>query len=196
VREAVVLAREDQPGDQRLVAYLVADAGARLEPAALRAELAVGLAEYMLPSAYVTLDRLPLNQNGKLDRRALPAPAQSALATREYAEPLGLVEQAMAGIWQDLLGVERVGRHDHFFELGGHSLLAVQLLTRVSGLFEVELALKDLFKYPVLEQLADIVTGLQLAQYADEDMKDQGEDLASMSEQELLAILAEGSANE
>jgi amino acid adenylation domain-containing protein len=157
VREAVVLAREDVPGDKRLVAYLVAQDGATLDASALRNALAGVLAEYMMPSAFVTLDSLPLTANGKLDRRALPAPDQSALATREYVAPEGAIEQALAAIWQELLGVERVGRHDHFFELGGHSLLAVQMVSRLRQRLDIELPLRALFAQPTLEGLATAV---------------------------------------
>ncbi|WP_240326468.1 AMP-binding enzyme, partial [Pseudomonas syringae] len=123
VREAVVIAREDNPGEsasRRLVAYVCGEPTSAEE---LRARLLDRLPEYMVPSAFVQMDTLPLTTNGKLDRRALPAPGQDALASRAYEAPQGEVEQAIAGIWQELLHVERVGRHDGFLELGGHSLL-------------------------------------------------------------------------
>ncbi|WP_139837541.1 non-ribosomal peptide synthetase, partial [Xenorhabdus beddingii] len=132
VREAVVLAREAVSGEKtadqkRLVAYLRPQEGVELVPADLRRQLARHLAEYMLPSAFVTLEAFPLTPNGKLDRQALPAPDAFALITRGYEAPLGETETALARIWQDLLGLDRVGRHDHFFELGGHSLMIVSL---------------------------------------------------------------------
>ncbi|HEV2146936.1 MAG TPA: amino acid adenylation domain-containing protein, partial [Longimicrobiaceae bacterium] len=128
VREAVVVAREDAPGDRRLVAYLVGEA---LEPEALRAHLAERLPEYMVPGAYMQVERLPLTPNGKLDRSALPAPEADAYARQGYEPPVGEVEQGLAEIWAEVLKVERVGRWDHFFDLGGHSLLAVQVASRV-----------------------------------------------------------------
>ncbi|MCV4265956.1 AMP-binding enzyme, partial [Pseudomonas capsici] len=131
VREAVVIAREDVPGDKRLVAYVIAEEGADPSAADLRDQLLQSLAEHMLPSAFVMLESLPLTTNGKLDRKVLPAPDQSALASRAYEAPQGKVETAIAELWQELLGVEQVGRHDHFFELGGHSLLAVKLIERM-----------------------------------------------------------------
>ncbi|MGO4779327.1 phosphopantetheine-binding protein, partial [Lysobacter sp. 2RAB21] len=129
VREAAVIAREDQPGDQRLVAYLVGDEVP--DTPELRAALARELPDYMVPAAYVMLARLPLTSNGKLDRNALPAPEGDAYAQRAYEEPQGPVETALAQIWAELLQVERVGRQDHFFELGGHSLLALQMTARL-----------------------------------------------------------------
>jgi acyl carrier protein len=150
----------------------------------------------MMPSAFVALDSLPLTANGKLDRRALPAPDQSVLAIREYVEPIGATEQALAAIWQELLGVPRVGRHDHFFELGGHSLLAVQLLLRMRQTYEIKVFLKDLFNKPILWKLADLATSLQLQFYLEEDVADIDDDLESLSESELLAILSKGEAIE
>jgi amino acid adenylation domain-containing protein len=128
VAEAVVLAREDQPGDKRLVAYLT---GNPAEPAALRSELSQYLADYMVPSAFVRLERFPLTASGKLDRNAFPAPEQDAVVTRAYEAPQGDTEAILARVWTELLGLERVGRHDHFFELGGHSLLIVTLIERL-----------------------------------------------------------------
>ncbi|HEX8432346.1 MAG TPA: amino acid adenylation domain-containing protein, partial [Longimicrobium sp.] len=154
VGETVVLAREDAPGAKRLVAYYTGAA----EADALHKQLSASLPEYMVPAAYVRLDRLPLTPNGKVDRKALPAPEGDAFATRGYEAPLGDSERAVAEIWSEVLGVERVGRWDHFFELGGHSLLAVRLISRVRQALGVEVALGDLFARPVL---ADFASGLR-----------------------------------
>ncbi|MGO0999604.1 amino acid adenylation domain-containing protein [Lysobacter sp. CA196] len=131
VAEAVVIAREDSPGDQRLVAYVLPHDGATPQPGELREALARELAEYMLPSAFVVVEAWPLTANGKLDRRALPSPDASAVAARAYEAPQGEAELAVAEVWQGLLGIERVGRHDQFFALGGHSLLAMVLIERL-----------------------------------------------------------------
>ncbi|NWB51250.1 AMP-binding enzyme, partial [Pseudomonas gingeri] len=132
VHEAVVTAREDIPGDKRLVAYYtLADGHTSVEIDSLRRHLQEKLPEYMVPAIYVVLDKLPLTPNGKLDRKALPAPDSDALVRRGYEAPQGETEIALAQIWADLLKVEQVGRHDHFFELGGHSLLAVSLIGRM-----------------------------------------------------------------
>ncbi|WP_200552224.1 amino acid adenylation domain-containing protein [Kosakonia sp. LAM2021] len=156
VRDAVVIAREETPGDKRLVAYLLAEAGHTPEPARLRQQLAQSMAEYMLPAAFVTLESFPLTPNGKLDRRALPAPGRAALVTRGDDAPAGEVEKTLAAIWCELLGLSQVGRHDNFFELGGHSLLAVQLLNRMAKTgFAISLA--TLFANPSLAQLAGVI---------------------------------------
>ncbi len=126
VQEAIVLVRETAPDDKRLIAYIQPQSGVKLSPSALRQQLAQHLAEYMLPSAFVTLDAFPLTANGKIDRQAFPAPDQSAIVVRDYEAPQGEIETALAQIWQELLGLERVSRHDHFFELGGHSLLILK----------------------------------------------------------------------
>ncbi|WP_267109499.1 phosphopantetheine-binding protein, partial [Xanthomonas sacchari] len=157
--------------------------------AELREHLAHVLPEYMLPAAFVTLPAFPLTPNGKRDRKALPAPDHTALATKPYEAPQGPTEPIIAEIWQDLLGVERVGRHDHFFELGGHSLLATQFVARVRECMEIELPLKALFMQPTLIDIADVITELQLALYEEDDIHDIDSDLATLVESELLAML-------
>ncbi|NWB64026.1 AMP-binding protein, partial [Pseudomonas sp. F1002] len=118
LQEAVVLAREDQPGQPRLVAYFTENPQFEpLEVGAIRAHLVAHLPDYMVPVAYVKLDALPLTANGKLDRKALPKPDLAAVFTREYEAPHGDIETVLAQIWADVLQVERVGRQDHFFEL-------------------------------------------------------------------------------
>ncbi|WDU65418.1 amino acid adenylation domain-containing protein [Pseudomonas poae] len=154
VKDAVVLAREDEPGDKRLVAYYTAPAALDIE--ALRAHLQARLPDYMVPSAYVWLELLPLTANGKLDRKGLPVPDQSALLSRGYEAPEGEVEQLLAQIWQDVLKLERVGRHDHFFELGGHSLLAVSLIERMRQV-GLSADVRVLFSQPSLAALAAAV---------------------------------------
>jgi aryl carrier-like protein len=153
VREAVVLAREDAPGDKRLVAYVV---GEPVPTEALRAHVASALPEYMVPAAYVQLDALPLTPNGKLDRRALPAPSDTAFAQHAHEAPQGELESTLASIWSELLGVQRIGRRDDFFALGGHSLLAVRLIERMRRL-GWQLEVRSLFTSPTLCALAATV---------------------------------------
>ncbi|MGA4393165.1 amino acid adenylation domain-containing protein, partial [Ralstonia nicotianae] len=161
VREAAVLAREDAPGEPRLVAYYIAEPGAEVEASALRRHMQAQLPEHMVPAAYVRLAHLPLTPNGKLDRRALPAPAADAYARRRYVAPQGDVETMLAELWQDLLGVERVGRHDDFFELGGHSLLAMSLMARMDEL-GLSADVRVLFTQPTLAGLAAEVEPMEI----------------------------------
>ncbi len=160
VREARVLAREDANQGKRLVAYLIPKAGAVLQVAALRKQLGATLPDYMIPSAFVSLHAYPLTANGKLDQDALPAPDLDAMSERGYAVPEGATEMALAQIFQELLGLERVGRSDSFFELGGHSLLAAQLVSRVRQQLGGDLMLRELFSHPTVEELARVVGGL------------------------------------
>ena len=152
VREAVVVAREDSPGDKRLAAYWTGNE--ELSAEGLRAHLAASLPDYMVPAAYMRLDALPLTPNGKLDRKALPAPEGAAFASRGYEAPRGEAEETLARLWAELLKVERVGRHDNFFELGGHSLLAVKLISRLRRALGIEIPLAALFAHPVLADFA------------------------------------------
>ncbi|KAF1006890.1 MAG: Tyrocidine synthase 3 [Luteibacter sp.] len=156
VREATVLAREDVPGERRLVAYVVPTAGVTLEASSLRDALAAVLPGYMVPVAYVTLSALPLTANGKVDRRGLPAPDDAAYAQRAYEAPEGEVEIALARLWSELLGVERVGRQDDFFDLGGHSLLAVRMTSRLRQRSGLDVPVSAVFMHPTLREFARI----------------------------------------
>jgi amino acid adenylation domain-containing protein/non-ribosomal peptide synthase protein (TIGR01720 family) len=151
VREAVVLDRP-APGGRQLVGYVVAEPGATLDAAAVRSVLQQRLPEHMLPAAIVVLDAMPLTPNGKLDRKALPAPeaAQAGL----YEAPVGELEQDLAAVWSQVLGLERVGRHANFFELGGHSLLAVQLAARIERELHRPCGVADVFQAQTLSGLA------------------------------------------
>jgi acyl-coenzyme A synthetase/AMP-(fatty) acid ligase/acyl carrier protein len=159
VRDAVVLVREDEPGDKRLVAYVVAAADAAAPVfSELRSFLSEKLPEYMVPSAYVVVDEIPLTPNGKVDRRALPAPDEARPELEGvYVAPRGELEEAVAGIWAEVLKVERVGIHDNFFELGGHSLLVTQVVSRLRKSLQVELPLRSLFETPTVAELTDTI---------------------------------------
>ncbi|UXA49020.1 non-ribosomal peptide synthase/polyketide synthase [Xanthomonas prunicola] len=154
VRQAVVIASEDSTGDKRLLAYVVGDADVALDPDALRTRLGARLPDYMLPAAYVQLPALPLTANDKLDRRALPAPDADALAAQTYVAPEGELEIMLAAVWSELLGVERVGRHDSFFALGGHSLLAITLIERLRQ-HGWQLDVRALFTHATLAAVAE-----------------------------------------
>ncbi|HYD75707.1 amino acid adenylation domain-containing protein, partial [Ramlibacter sp.] len=152
--EVVVMAREDAPGDRRLVAYYTGEASEQQ----LREQALQALPGYMVPAAYVKLEALPLTPNGKVDRKALPAPEGTAYVQRAYEAPQGEVETRLAALWAELLGSERIGRRDNFFELGGHSLLAVRLIERMrrEGL---HVDVRELFTAPTLSELAVAVGG-------------------------------------
>ncbi|MER7727954.1 amino acid adenylation domain-containing protein [Streptomyces sp. NPDC096323] len=158
LRSAVVV-REDRPGDQRIVAYVVAGPG--FDAAAVKAAAGVRLPEYMVPSAFVTLDALPLTPNGKLDRTALPAP--QATAERAGRAPRTAQEEILCGLFAELLGLDGVGADENFFELGGHSLLATRLISRIRTVFDAELAIRALFENPTAEALAGELAGAQKA---------------------------------
>jgi natural product biosynthesis luciferase-like monooxygenase protein len=160
VREAAVLAREDRPGDARLVAYVVSKSG-RVDVASLKAHLRGSLPDFMVPSHVVRLEALPMTPNGKVDRRALPDPGSDAPAepTAE-SRPANVIEESIAGVWRDLLRIPQVSRDANFFDLGGHSLLAVQVHRRLKELFpERTLSITDLFRFPTIATLAAFLGG-------------------------------------
>jgi amino acid adenylation domain-containing protein len=171
VKDAVVVAREDVPGERQLVAYLIAEGyGTGPDVEVLRANLRGVLPEYMVPRAFVVLERFPLTTNGKLDRRALPAPGAEAYTGGHYEPPRGELEMSLAVIWQDLLHVERVGREDNFFELGGHSLNAMNLIARILERLGTRLPVAAVFRNPHLQQMAQAIqstkSGADMAQSA------------------------------
>ncbi|MBZ4423048.1 non-ribosomal peptide synthase/polyketide synthase, partial [Myxococcus sp. RHST-1-4] len=153
VAEAVVVAREDVPGDKRLVAYVVARTEG-VTAVELRRHLEKSLPEHLVPAAFVLLDAVPLTPNGKVDKKALPAP-ESGSDEATFVAPRTPDEELLAGIWANVLHVERVGRHDDFFDLGGHSLLATQLVSRLRSVFGVELPLAEIFDAPTVEKMAE-----------------------------------------
>jgi amino acid adenylation domain-containing protein len=150
VEQSAVLMREDLPGDQSLVAYVTGEA----DVDTLRLHLQAALPDYMVPAAFIALDALPLTPNGKLNRNALPAPDWSISTETEYVAPRTPIEEALAEMWQDLLGVEKIGVQHDFFKLGGHSLLATRLVARIRDTLNKELALKTLFDAPTIAGLA------------------------------------------
>ncbi|MFD4777407.1 amino acid adenylation domain-containing protein, partial [Streptomyces sp. NPDC058427] len=154
VARTAVVAREDRPGDQRIVAYTVLAGENAVDAAGLRAHVAVALPEYMVPSAFVFLDALPLNPNGKLDRRALPAPDFESAAGAGRG-PRNDREDTLCALFAEVLGVERVSIDDSFFDLGGHSLLATRLVSRVRTLLGAELPVRALFESPTVASLAE-----------------------------------------
>ena len=164
VREAVVLAQEDAAGEKRLVSYVVADREPLPTTTDLRNFLKEKLPEYMVPAVFVLLDALPLMPNGKVDRRALPAPDRSRPdLDKAFVAPRTPTEELLAEIWAQLLDIERVGIHDNFFDLGGHSLLATQLVSRMREAFQVEIPLRRLFEVPTVAGLAESIEAARQA---------------------------------
>jgi acyl carrier protein len=181
VQQSVVLDREDTPGNRRLVAYIVPSRARRMaaehmartantEPGAaldyvqsiinteLRRYLHTRLPDYMVPAIFVLLDTLPLTPNGKIDRRALPKPDTSRpTMNNTYVAPRGPVEEVLARVWAEVLGLKQVGVYDNFFELGGHSLLATQVLSRLRQMFQVELPMRSLFEAPTIAGLVEVI---------------------------------------
>ncbi|MDP7042004.1 MAG: phosphopantetheine-binding protein, partial [Gammaproteobacteria bacterium] len=153
---AVVMLREDTPGDQRLVGYMTAVEGFEPDTQELSAYLRQSLPDYMVPATYMRLEQIPLTPNGKVDRKQLPVPEWSA--DQEYVAPRNGVEEELAQIWADILSVEQVGIHDDFFALGGHSLIAMKLVSRVLESMRVELPLDRIFESPTIAGLAGSVS--------------------------------------
>ncbi|MDY6899688.1 MAG: non-ribosomal peptide synthetase, partial [Cyanobacteriota bacterium] len=160
VNQAVVIAREDIPVNKRLVAYLVTK-NETLTTKQLRQFIKSKLPEYMVPSAFVILDKLPFTPNGKVDTKALPVPDKSSIQLENnFVPPSNPTEDILATIWSNILGVEKIGIHDNFFELGGHSLLATQVISRIRQEFSVEMPLKSLFEKPTISGLSDSIQTL------------------------------------
>jgi amino acid adenylation domain-containing protein len=195
IRESVVLARDGDAGERRLVAYIVAPGSRGLDVSELQTFLRARLPDYMIPAAFVLLDKLPLTSNGKIDRPALPEPdnARPALA-REFVAPRTPVEQEIAAIWRDLLGIDNPGVYDNFFELGGHSMLVLQLATRIRKAFHVELPLATIFDAPTIDGLTRVIFEQQLDDEDSAELANAMKDLRQLSPEEVRELLeAEGS---
>ena len=188
VQQAVVIPRDDKTGEKRLVAYVAPGKGAATADE-LRIYLSHQLPEYMVPSVIVVMPALPLTPNGKIDRRSLPDPEVNRDAGKVFVGSRNSVEQALADIWAQVLGVERVGVNDNFFELGGHSLLATQVVSRVRSDFDVQLPLRSIFEAPTVAGLAETVSGLQSVNGHDDEMGRMLAELENLSEEEVQRLL-------
>lgn len=154
VSATVVLCRENRPGEQQLVAYVVGQA----RVSELRSFLQDRLPEYMVPAAFVVLKQLPLTPNGKIDRQALPAPEAADLASElRYVAPGTVLEELVTEVWQEVLNLERIGTHDNFFELGGHSLMATRVIARLRQVLEISVPLRTIFEHPTVGDLAQAI---------------------------------------
>jgi acyl-coenzyme A synthetase/AMP-(fatty) acid ligase/acyl carrier protein len=158
VSEAAVIAGEAARGDRYLIAYVVPSPGVVLSVGELRSFAEASLPGYMVPSVFMLMDALPRTRNGKINRRALPAPDRAwHELEKSYTGPRNRVEELLANIWGEVLGLERISIHDKFFELGGHSLLATQVISRIRAVFQVEVPLRSIFETPTIAGLAETV---------------------------------------
>ncbi|MDJ0756201.1 MAG: amino acid adenylation domain-containing protein [Ardenticatenaceae bacterium] len=188
VHEAVVELREDRPGDKRLVAYLVG--GKALTPAGLYTALQPKLPAYMIPTAFVELAELPLNENGKVDRSQLPVPGIEALGAQEaYVAPETPTEIALAEIWSEVLGLKQIGVHDDFFHLGGHSLLATQIIARIRETFQVELELPLIFESRTIASMSQVITAEEMTQVDDDLLAQILSEVDELSDEEVMQQL-------
>lgn len=187
VRDVAVVDLEDSGGNKYLCAYAVTDDG--VTAAQLKEFVASSLPEYFLPSAFVLLEELPRTISGKVDRRALPQPAEVYARRGEFVAPRTPTEETLAALWAQALNVERVSVEDNFFELGGHSLLATQLLSRVRAALQVEVPLRALFSAPTVAGLALAVTELQAEQHGDEELSQLLAEIKGLSDTDLDAVL-------
>jgi len=191
VRQAFVMVRTDFPdGDKRLVAYLVSEPETQLGVSELRNFVKVRLPDYMMPQAFVFLDELPLTPHGKVDYRSFPPP-DGAYPELEnsYVPPRTEVEQGLVEIWEEVLGLEKVGIHDSFFERGGHSLLATKLIARVQKRFQVQIPLRSLFQAPTVAELALAVVQSRAGQFDSEKMLQILADLEGSPEAEPQSMI-------
>ncbi|AEI41578.1 non-ribosomal peptide synthetase [Paenibacillus mucilaginosus] len=188
VKEAVVTARTDESGQPYLCAYFVGLSGP-VEKGELKGHLKAGLPEYMIPAYFVQLEEIPLTSNGKVNRKALPAPDESALVTGGYEAPQTAVEETLAAIWSRVLGVAQVGIHDSFFDLGGHSLKATLLMSGIHQKLQVEVPLQELFRRPTIRELAGYIeTAGARAYEAIEPVAEQAWYEASSAQKRMYAL--------
>ncbi|GER91695.1 hypothetical protein KDW_58570 [Dictyobacter vulcani] len=196
IQACTVQVAADAQGGKRLIGYLVQEEDSAWETGVLRRQLQAVLPDYMLPALFITLPELPLTANGKLDRRALPAPDKAASqGTREFVAPRDPVEEIVVDLWKEVLGLEAVSIYDNFFEIGGHSLLATQLLSHLRELLQLDIPLRDLFEKPVL---ADFAQHLQTFAVDDEAVDAEAAamlaEIEQLSEQEVEQYFLEHNA--
>jgi len=191
VRQAVVMARADGVGEKRLVAYVVA-AGETASGRELREYLAKRVPGYMVPSVVVVMDEMPLTPNGKVDRRALPAPEQAWVEMEvEYVAPRSAAEEVVAEVWKRVLGIERVGVYDNFFVIGGHSLLATQVLAQIRAIFQVDVPVHHLFQTPTVESLVNVISQIWGQREIVEEIAETYQHVGELSQEEVEQALSE-----
>jgi acyl carrier protein len=192
VRDVVVVAREDCPGDKRLVAYVAGHDHEELKVDELKTFLKTEVPGYMMPSAWVVLASLPHTPNGKINRAALPAPDAGQLdSSAKFTAPRTGVEKTLARVWAEVLKLERVGIHDNFFDLGGHSLLATQIVSRLRNDLNTEISLRTLFESPTIAQMAAVIMEDQEKQLGEEELEYMRGELESLPDKGAQPLLAE-----
>ncbi len=191
VREAVIVAREDEGGgDKRLIAYIVAEHSQSLDYGELRRHCLTHLPDYMLPAAYVLLDQMPRTATGKINHRAFPDPdEQRPEGAMDFVAPRTPFEETLCGIWSDLLRIKRIGVHDNFFELGGHSLLATQMVSRIRDAFQVELPLQTLFEFPTISELTKAIATARASQEDASEITQMLEQLKQLTADDVKVML-------
>jgi hypothetical protein len=192
IREAVVISREDKPGQQRLVAYFVTAAGHTVSAKELRSALRESLPDYMIPAVFVPLDALPLHPNSKLNRKALPAPEEAPLESdTPYEAPRSPLEKLLADIWMEVLALDKVGVRDDFFEVGGQSILATQFIARVQQVLPGTVTLQAIFEAPTIAGLADLIMRSQSEQEQVEkdELAELFAEIQGLSDEEVRELL-------
>jgi amino acid adenylation domain-containing protein/FkbH-like protein len=187
IKDVVVLHKEEASGEGYLCGYIVSER--ELSVAELRAHLSLKLPDYMIPAYFVQLEKIPLTSNGKVDRKMLPEPKEGIVSNKAYVAPKNKMEEKLATLWQEALGLERVGMKDNFFELGGHSLKAANLVAKIHQSFNVEVPLKEIFKAPTMEGLADYIRYAKESQYLSIQKADKQEWYPVSSAQKRLFAL-------
>jgi len=190
VRDVAVLVREDTPGDKRIVAYVVLNHECDTPADELRRAIKEKLPSYMIPSIFVVLEAMPLTASSKIDRKALPAPDHARPEIEgAFVAPRTPIEEMIAGIWSQVLKLEKVGIHDNFFSLGGHSLLATQVAHRVRDTFNVALPLRLFFETPTVADLAAYIVSSQVDQADDATLSAALAELSQLSAEEMESLL-------
>jgi acyl carrier protein len=193
IQDAVVVAHDSGTGDKRLVAYVVPKEGESVAVTEMRSYLKELIPEYMIPSMFVTLNAMPLNSNGKVDRQKLPAPEPGRPELEEgYVAPRNELESELSRIFSRVLGVDNVSIYDNFFELGGHSLLAVQLISQVRDIFQVELDVIAAFEAPTVAELAVTIVQAQMEQLDSEGVSEMLTQIEQLSGKEAESQRLEG----
>lgn len=191
VKELVVVGREDQPGDARLIAYFIPAGHPAPTVTELRSFLKEKLPNYMIPSAFVMLRAFPLTPNGKVDRSALPVPEDTRPdLDAPFAAPRTVVEEDLAEIWAEVLSLDHVGIHDNFFDLGGHSLTATRIISQVIKRFQLELPIQSLFESPTVAEMAAVITQSQAKNLGEKELEQLLAELESLSDNEAQVLVS------